>query len=90
LRGGRYRDLKKLNQGFSGLGSPWMRLEKAIPRRTTSSSSPTTKSNSPRALRFRQNSRRDRPVYLLLVPPDERPDERGLNDLEMEGPENDL
>ena len=30
-----------------------------------------------------------RSAYLLLAPPDERPDEGGLKDLEMEGPEND-
>jgi hypothetical protein len=34
--------------------------------------------------------RRDRSAYLLLTPPDERPDEGGLKDLEIEGPENDL
>jgi hypothetical protein len=34
--------------------------------------------------------RRDRSAYLLLTPPDERPDEGGLKDLEMDGPENDL
>jgi hypothetical protein len=33
---------------------------------------------------------KNNPTYLLLTPPDERPDEGGLKDLEMEGPENDL
>jgi hypothetical protein len=34
--------------------------------------------------------RRDRSAYLLLTLPAERPDEGGLKDLEMDGPENDL